>query len=254
MLRASAAALALGGLFTVLATTVSSSALGQESVTIGIDADPTDNTATSLGEIDSCVAVSAGDSFDVDVFVQNVDDLLAWEAYLSFDPERLRVIDRDGDQFLASVPDSSPFDISASVPNEDGRYRVGAANISDPPTGGSGSGVLARLTLEAIESGIVSLALTPIETEVGTVGLTMTAVDGSQIGDSDGDSFFDGPLVDAQVAIDEACPGGAGPADAEADDDDGIAWWVFALVAIAGVVVIGLGGALLIFRGRTGPG
>ncbi len=252
MLRASTAALTLGGSILALAILASSLALAQDATTIGIDAIPADSTASLLGEIDSCVSVSEGDSFDVDVFVQNVDDLLAWEAYLSFDPDHLRVIDRDGNQFLSSIPDSSPFDISASVPNDDGRYRIGAANIADPPRGGSGSGVLARLTLEAIEPGLTSLSLAPIETQVGTIGPTLTTVDGSQIGDSDGDSFFDGAMMDAQVAIDEPCPDSSG-AVSDISGGDGLSWWVFLIAAAGGIGIIGLGG-LLIMRWRARAG
>src|SRR3989304_3838486 len=61
---------------------------------LGIDADPTGNTATAPDPRDPCVSVSEGDTFDVDVVVEGMTDLLAWEAYLSFNPDNVRIMDR----------------------------------------------------------------------------------------------------------------------------------------------------------------
>ena len=227
----------------------------QAEASIGIDADPTGNTATLLAARDACVSVSTGDSFQIDVIVEDVNDLLAWEAYLSFDPDHLLIDDRDVEHFLASPADSNAFDISESVPDDDSPYRIGAANITDPPEGVSGSGILARLSLTAMEPGLTVLTLAAIETDVGLIGLTLTDVDGSQIGDSDGDSFFDGLIADAQVAIDGACPGSDSViAGAALGGGSGLVWWVFAAAAVGSVTVIGLGGAVLIARRHAGAG
>src|SRR3970282_703146 len=94
MLGASTAALTACGLLIGLAALVAS-ATAQGAPAIGIDASPAGNTATTLGKADSCVAVSKGDSFQVDVYASNVKDLLAWEAYLFFDKDLLRVTTRD---------------------------------------------------------------------------------------------------------------------------------------------------------------
>ena len=45
---------------------------------LGIDANPGDSGPDDLGSIDSCVSVSPGDHFAVDVTIQDVQDLLAW--------------------------------------------------------------------------------------------------------------------------------------------------------------------------------
>lgn len=232
--------------FQFLGTTASSgqTTLIEDDTVIGIDVDPTGNTATILGVRDSCISVSQGDSFQIDVIVEDVNDLLAWESYVSLDPSLLEVTDRDVDQFLDALLNSEVIDISDDVPSDDEHYRTGAANIGSPPQGGTGSGVLSRLTVRALAPGLASLSLGPIETEVGLVEPTLTAVDGSHIGDSDGDGFFDGPTLDASVAIDQPCPGVAG---ASIIGLGSLPWWVLVALAL-GVLA---SGAVVLARRRA---
>jgi hypothetical protein len=134
---------------------------------------------------------------------------------------------------------------------------VGAANITDTPIGVDGSGVLVRLTLKAVGSGVSTLSVRPIQTAVGTVGPTLsdTATPANHIGDTDGDSFFDGAILDAQVAVDQDCPSDAeGPIAAitHGSSGDGVPAWVFAAAAVGLVAVAGLGGMALIRMRRSG--
>jgi hypothetical protein len=183
----------------------------QGTVSIGVDADPTGNTATSLGPIDSCVSVSSGETFQVDIFVTDVVDLLAWETYFSYDMAVVKITDRDVMMFQAANPDSQVFDVSEGLPDIDGRYRIAAADISEPPAPDSGSGVLARLTLEAVGSGVSPASLSPVDVNGdGKIdyGPFLRDAQGESVGDADGDGFFDGPIVNAEIAVDMACPGG----------------------------------------------
>jgi hypothetical protein len=184
----------------------------QEAVTIGVDVDPTGNTTTSLGPTDACISVSTGDAFQVDLFVTDVVELLAWETYFSYDMTVIKITDRDVMMFQAANPGSEVFDGSEGLPDIDGWYRIAAADIAEPPAPDSGSGVLARLTLEAIGSGVSPASLSPIDTNGdGTIELGPVLRDsqGRLMGDVDGDSFFDGPIAKAQIAVDTACPGGS---------------------------------------------
>ena len=231
------------------------SARAQEGPTLGIDAEPSDNTATSLGVRNVCIAVQDGDTFDIDVTVENAAELAAWEAYLSLDTSVISVVDRDVQHLLSSVGDGNTFDTSESVPEDaedDGRYRIGGAIITDPPVGASGSGVLARLTLEATGSGVSELSVKPIQTSVGNpVGPTLTDVNANHLGDSDDDGFFDGPILDATVAVDQDCPSDAGGpvAALTGGDGDGVSAWIFAAAALGVVLTAGFGGIAL-FRLR----
>lgn len=182
----------------------------QEAVTIGVDVDPTGNTATSLGPIDSCISVSSGETFQVDLFVTDVRDLLAWEAYFTYDMAIVNIVSRDVMMFQAANAGSNVFDVSEGLPDIDGQYGVAAADIALPPAPDSGSGVLARLTLKAVGTGVSPASLPLIDwNEDGTIDLGpfLNAVEAIPIGDIDGDGFFDGPFSNAQIAVDTACPG-----------------------------------------------
>jgi hypothetical protein len=231
------------------------SARAQETPTLGIDVEPSDNTATSLGVRNACIAVHEGDVFNIDITVEGAQDIAAWEAYVSLDPSIVSVIDRDVQLLLSSVSEGNTFDTSESVPedsNDDGRYRIGGAIITDPPVGASGSGVLARLTLEATAAGSTDLSVKPIQTEAGSpVGPTLTDVNANHLGDSNDDSFFDGPILDATVAVDQDCESDSQGAVAAltSGDDGGVSAWIFAAAALGVVLTAGFGG-LALFRLR----
>lgn len=255
-----ALAVIAGAVFVVSALAGGSSpaALAQGTPTLAIDVDPTGNSATLLGPREVCIEVDNGDTFDVDLTVKDVTDLSAWQAYIGFDNTVVNVVDRDVQMFVASGPGANAFDISGSVPHDEDRpYLVGAANIADPPEGISGSGVLARLTLEAVGDGLTDLTsgLQPTDIEQ-PVGPTLTDVNGKQIADSDGDSFFDAPILDAKVAVGQGCDGSGaeGPTTVLSGGGSGIAWWVFLAAAVGLVVTAGIGGVALITLRRTDSG
>src|SRR3970282_1684661 len=85
-------------------------ARAQEGPTLGIDAEPSDNTATSLGVRNVCIAVKSGDVFDVDVTVTGVPGLSPWEAYVALDTSVVSIVDRDVQHFLSSPAGSNIFD------------------------------------------------------------------------------------------------------------------------------------------------
>lgn len=184
-------------------------AAAQQAVSLAVDADPSGNTATSLGSADECAGVATGDSFQVDIVVRDVEDLLGWEAYVIYDASVLKLTDRDVRMLLAANAESNVFDASDAPVSANGRYRVAAADIADPPAPDSGSGLLARLTFDAVAPGVSLVALPRLDvTGDGRpdVGPILTAAGGQRIGDSDGDAFFDGPTADAWIAVDTPCP------------------------------------------------
>lgn len=176
---------------------------------IGVDADPAGNTATSLGPIDSCVSVSTGDTFDVDILITDVVDLLAWEVYFIYDGSIISIVDHDVHMFQAADGESNVFDLSEVLPDLDARYGVAAADLADPPAPDSGSGVLARLTLKAVGPGVSPASVPPIDiNDDGKIDLGpfLNDVRGDPIDDVDDDGFFDGQIFAAQIAVDTACP------------------------------------------------
>jgi hypothetical protein len=186
--------------------------MAQQGLAIGVDTDPAGNTATTLEAIDQCVSVAKDDTFQVDVFVTNVTDLLAWEAYFSFDGSIVNVTDRDVSLFQAANANSDVFDASESLPSSGGLYRLGAIDFGQPPSADSGSGVLAQLTLQAVGAGISPAILITLDANNDgkpDLGPRLKDPQETPIGDGNGDEIFDGTVINAQIAVDRDCPPGA---------------------------------------------
>jgi len=240
------AAVAVGGVLLAAAHPISAA-----DTVVGIDADPAGNSATTLGPADSCVAVASGDTFEIDIYIKDVQDLLAWSVYLETDGAIVRVVDRDVDQFLASASGSDVFDGSLQTPDDDGLYPLAAVDTADPPAPEGGSGVLARVTLEALGPGVSPLRLAHNDIDGDDKvdqGTLLQNTDAQNIGDDDGDTFYDGDVDEARVAVDSAC----GAATSNDDDDGGGGRWIIVAIAvgIAALMVI-VQGALVIRRRRS---
>jgi hypothetical protein len=198
--------LALAASASPLIGTTSGSA--QDAPSIGLDADPAGNTANSLGPIDSCVSVKKGDTFQVDIYVADVVDLSAWEVLFRYDPTLVKIVDRDTQMFLAVSPGSDVFDASEPLPDGGGLYRLAAVDLAIPHSPDSGSGVLARLTLQAVAGGVSPVEIARIDRDGnGTTdaGPLLTDPAGKPIAPSDAGGFFAGPIANAAIAVDSSC-------------------------------------------------
>jgi hypothetical protein len=179
-----------------------------------------------------------------------VEQLLAWEVYIKYDSTILEVVSRDVQMFLAANPGSSVFDASGAVPDSSGLYRAAAADTSDPPTPDSGSGVLCRLGLKAKAPGTsaVDLAILDIDDDTAPdIGPLLRNLDGEVLGDTNGDSIFDGPIENAQVVVDAPCPGGNSASGASSNDNGGTNPVLIAIAAAAGAIGL-IGISLLALR------
>jgi len=187
---------------------------GQGLTTIGVDADPLHspaNTAISLGSIESCISMATNDTFDIDIFITDVVDLLSWETYLEYDGAVLNVTAVNVQMFQAANSGSRVFNASESTPDTDGTFYVSAAELGGDSAVDSGSGVLARLTLRAVAAGASRADLT---------SSTLKDKNNEPIGDTNGDGYFDGPIFNAQVAVDQPDTDGDGIPDPCDPDDD----------------------------------
>ena len=187
-------------LMAALATLGSPSPVGQASQAtpaLGIDADATGNGDTSLGNIDACVSVAPGQTFDVDIFVADAVDLVTWEAVFDYDPSLLRVTETNEELFMAAGETGRLIDLSDLPPDEDGFQYFLVVAITPEGLGRSGTGVLARVTLEAVATGTSFLTLT---------NLILGDSNSKAIGDLNGDDEFDGTVGHAQVWVGEPCP------------------------------------------------
>jgi len=196
-------------------------------ISMGVDADPTGSTGTSLGAFDTCRGVTAGNAFDIDIYGTEVADLLSWEAYLSFDKSVLRV---DNHSLLfQNAHSTSVSDTSEGTPDTSGLYRVGGLdmNATAPGSGASGDGVLARITLFAVADGFSPLSIEPIDlnddgslNSASDIGPWLKNASGALIGDADENGFFDGPIESAVVVVGGTDTDGDTLPDACDPDDD----------------------------------
>lgn len=228
---------------------------------VAADAVVSGNDATHVEQIDPCAAASNGETFNLDVVIKGVQNLLAWEALVTYDPSILRVDDRNVKLFLNGDGGSQVFDSSQQTPNTTGSYGVAAVDQSDPVKPDSGDGVLVRLTMTAIGTGTSVISLQGVDQDGDghpDRGVLLRNVDAAIIGDTNGDSWFDGPVDNAEIRVGTDCPGGAhvlqvatpsGHAPGESGDSSSNDWiLIVAGVAIA-VVAVG-GGGYLVMRGR----
>nr|NIR01236.1 hypothetical protein [Gemmatimonadales bacterium] len=212
---------------------------------IHIDADPSGNTATSLGDIDACREVAVGEQFDIDLTIENVSSLAAFSLTLTYEEGSLEVADEDVDLFLGSAPTSDVSDNSDSLPDSDGVYELRALDFSpDPDAAESGSGVLARITLEAASQGVSTLSI-----NVPGISPTLTDVDGNALEPADEFAVWLGEVSDAQIAVDEECPEvvptptpteTVTPSGDEGDGNDLTVVWIVVGI-IAGITALGIG-------------
>jgi hypothetical protein len=229
----------------------------QETPSLAVDAGVEGNGPLEVSRIEDCLSVQAGDRFEIDLVIEGVTDLLAWEAFLSYDPAVVIVVEQDVKLFQEGNVGSSVIDVSAQVPDDSGFHKLSAVETSDPPTPDSGSGTLARLTLEARDEGESPLAIGSRDIDGDgeqDQGTLLKDVDAVNIGDDDEDGFFDGEQADALVVVGGDCPEGSTVAEAAGSDSGGSSSLLFIGGAAAVALVVGAaGGWLLFFRRRRPP-
>lgn len=231
--------------------------------TFAIDAGISGNSPTNVDRIEDCVEVQVGDRFQMDVVVQDITDLLAWELPLDYQPGILQIVGQDVKLFQQANEGSSVIDLSNKLPNDSGFHELKAFDSADPPAPDSGTGVLARITLEALAQGESPVRFGKRDADNdGTLdrATLIRNVDAEIVGDVNDDTFFDGEQTDALVVVDGSCPSGSVVAEASTvsdppaqnDDGDSAPWLAIAAGVGAGVVAL-LGLALLLTRRRRRP-
>ncbi len=168
---------------------------------------PAGAAATGLS-VPQCIQVDEGETFDVDIFVSDVSQLLAWDILYAYNHDVAEVVDKDVRRLLELLPNSNVLDVSDPLPNSTGIYRLGAADTGGPDAAESGSGILASLTLKAKQKGTSWSTVYRGDVDGnGTtdLGPTLSSIGGAHIGDVDGDGWFDGPITSGQIAVDTDC-------------------------------------------------
>ena len=169
---------------------------------VRVDADPTGNTPTSLGTINDCREVDVDDSFDVDIVIQGVTDIHAFDISLSYDPAILELTGNDVQQMLVAGGASNLLDLSDALPDTDGFYGTRGQDLSTSAGDSeSGDGVLARVTLKAVGTGTSTLSVL-----VDSVSPILADFDGNPVQPADPQTgVFTGTMSDANISVDATC-------------------------------------------------
>jgi hypothetical protein len=188
----------------------------------GLDLDTSGNTATSVGNVDGCRSVSVGDTFDVDVWVEDVPaasdssgGVAGWGYNLLFDPKVLEITAVDNKSQMASFggPPGGTFEVIDAdaangpqtvelLPATTGNLRVDFLILAPPSGYPSGSGVMSRLTVKAISSGTSDVTL---------ADTTLSSLAAPQIFAVGGDQYPVASVQNGIVAVGQPCSGAPTP-------------------------------------------
>jgi len=182
----------------LLASVWGDSARAEPAVTVGVDTNPyatPANQPAALGSIEACIEVDSGSQFDIDIYITDVPPLRGFDATFEYDGGILNVVGKDVFQLLAAGSGSNVLDLSDGLPDSDGYYRAGAFDTSGSHE--SGEGVLVRLTLQAVGSGVSQADLTYV---------SLWDPNGDHMPPLDVNGYFAGPIFNGQIAVDVQCP------------------------------------------------
>ncbi len=169
---------------------------------VSVDAVPDgSNTATSVGAIDTCRAVATGAIFTADVVIQGVTGIAGVEGHLIYNSSVLRVT-AVSYAFLIGSAGGSLVELGDTVPDSDGDFELGVVTFPLMPA--TGSGVLARMTFEALRSGTSPLDLQNVK---------LSDALSAPIPPADVTGVFTGTVNDASAVADGAC------SDPDGDND-----------------------------------
>ncbi len=167
----------------------------QSGPVVSVDAIPDGaNTAASVGSIDTCRSAASASTFTTDVVIQGVTGITGMEAHLLYNAAVLRVTGVSY-SFLIGSAGGIVLELGDLVPDTDGDFKLGV--VTFPLTTASGSGVLARVTLEAVGAGTTMLDLTNVKLSDSLGGPIQPADPLTGI--------YSGPVNDASVVVGGTC-------------------------------------------------
>jgi hypothetical protein len=132
---------------------------------------------------------------------------------------------------------------------------------ADPPTPDSGSGILIRLTMQAVAAGQSEISISAVDQNSDgqpDTGVLLKNVDNLAIGGP----IFRGPTNNAEIRVGSECQDGGtvvetagptAPGETGNGDDDSSNTWIFIVIgAVVAVAAAGTGAALLLRRRAGG--
>jgi hypothetical protein len=161
---------------------------------MGIDPETTGNTASTLGDLESCVRVDVPSpafddvsDYNIDVYVKgDTPAPIGYQATVTYDQNVVHIA-APGTDDLIKLPAGVSF--SDTLPDSDGTFLATAVYLDPAEFGTPGDGAVARLGLDIGGSGVVTFTLSP------------------NSGYASGAGTHPAALVSAQLAISQDCPG-----------------------------------------------
>ena len=168
---------------------------------VGFDMATAGSTATSLGTIDRCVSVTAGQQFQIDTFLDSLPsgrDFSGFNYRIHFDSTRVKLVAQNHNMMLASAPGSTVSEFSDTPPTVTSPHTSFVFDFGGAEQGPL-AGVLGRYTFEVLSgapAGIFSLTMTDLALADG-VGAEIVV-----------DQIRDGTAVPQHgtIAVGQACP------------------------------------------------
>jgi hypothetical protein len=186
---------------------------------MGIDPDTTCNSATTLGALESCVRVDLpSPAFDgvsdhtIDVYVTgDVDPPIAYDAWLTYDSDKVRVVPGPPTDPLIKMPGAT--DLTNYDPPPPSDVAFGAISLMPPYEGIPGDGTLVRIGLDIGGAGIVTFDFASIPA-VPPIPAYISCQDPPTCNDH---PVHPVTAVPAMLAINQDCPGAPPPVDSDSD-------------------------------------
>jgi hypothetical protein len=214
------AALALLALVTV-AENADQEVARATSLSVGVDTNATGNSSTAVGTVDACRVVSINQVFDIDlVFENGISNLIAADMWFQYDSTKLQ-IQSYTIMYLNDPPTSQIQDGSEDLPDvfEPGVFHIGAVDNGETQGDTGLEGVLFRINVKAIGTGLSSARISKMDVDNDGIpdrGITLVNSSDVNIGDTNGDSLYDGTTVNSAVFV------GSGTSCTTDSDSDGI--------------------------------
>jgi hypothetical protein len=215
------AVLSLLALVTLARGTQGDIAVAGPGLSVSVDVNSSGNSNTVVGTVDTCRVVSLNTDFSIDlVFENGISNLIAADMWFQYDPTKLR-INSYNILFLNDPPTSQIQDGSEDLPDvfEPGAFHIGAVDTGETQGDTGLEGVLFRLNVRAIGTGLSSAKISKMDVDNDGIvdrGITLTNMSANFIGDTNGDGLFDGTNVNSAVFV------GTGTSCSTDSDSDGV--------------------------------
>ncbi len=183
------------------------------------------NDATTVDVVDNCRTVSFLQTFDIDLYFKNgISNLIAADMWFQYDATILQILNYQI-MFQDDPPSSDIADGSEFLPDtfEPGQFHIGAVETGETQGDTGLEGVLFRLTMKAIANGLSAAKISNIDVDNDGIpdrGITLRNSSAGYIGDTNGDSFYDGTVANSAVFVGSGSCGGDSDGDGITDPLD----------------------------------